>query len=48
MVFKSITQAFCGLTSELQPDAAQWDAEQDFMTWEAFATQRRRLEGMSS
>lgn len=25
-----------------------WDSEQDFMTWEALATQKRRLEGMSS
>lgn len=24
-----------------------WDFEQDFMTWEALATQKRRLEGMS-
>lgn len=24
-----------------------WDSEQDFMTWEALATQKRRLEGMS-
>lgn len=24
-----------------------WESEQDFMTWEALATQKRRLEGMS-
>jgi len=24
-----------------------WDAEQDFLTWEALTTQQRRLEGMS-
>jgi len=34
--------------AEDQDEDYGWDSEQDFMTWEALATQKRRLEGMSS
>jgi hypothetical protein len=32
---------------EERDDDYRWDAEQDFLSWEALTTQRRRLEGMS-
>jgi len=33
--------------SEDRDEDYQWDAEQDFLSWEALTTQHRRLEGMS-